>query len=321
MLCAVARINQTPRRIWLKLESHNPAGSLKDRTAAYLIDDLETRGLLKSSSIIIESTSGNLGVALAYLAAQRGYRFLAVVDPKVTPENCKRMRMFGAELHLVDEADTAGGYLLSRLKRVEEFCARSSRYVWTNQYANPANPMAHYSSTAPEIYCQMSGKVDAIFIPVSTGGTLAGVAQYFREVSPNTIIVAVDAKGSVIFGGSAESRQLTGIGSSRQSNFINKSLYDSHILVSDQEAFAACWSFVTVGLKVGGSSGATLFACAKYLSEHPDITRAVCVCPDDGQNYASTIFDSAWLAKNGFQSYLRDSIIENVYLVHTEGSS
>jgi N-(2-amino-2-carboxyethyl)-L-glutamate synthase len=284
------------RTAHLKLESANPFGSIKDRTALALVTDLENRGLLTPESVLIESTSGNLGVALAGIAAARHYPFVAVVDPKVTAENLARMRGLGAAVEMVRDADRNGCYLAGRLRRVRDLCARSPRFVWTNQYSNPANPRAHYTGTGPEIDRQVDADIDAIFIAVSTGGTLAGLGRYFRQARPATRVVAVDAQGSVIFGGAAHHRRLTGIGSDCRSHFVKKSLYDEHMLVGDEMAFALCRMLAReTGIKVGGSSGAVLGACARYLRSHPAARTVVCVCPDDGDHYATTIFDDGWL--------------------------
>jgi N-(2-amino-2-carboxyethyl)-L-glutamate synthase len=300
------------RRVWLKLEGCNPAGSLKDRTAASLISDLEKRQLLNSSTTLLESTSGNLGVALAYLCRQKGYRFLAVIDPKTTPEICSRMQELGAEIDLITEPDENGGYLLSRLRRIEALCRRFPNYVWSNQYGNPANPLAHYLSTGPEIYRQTGGKLDAVFIPVSTGGTLAGVGRYLRETKPEAKVIGVDAVGSVIFGTAPGKRKLTGIGSSRTSDFLKPDLYDGHLMVTDQEAFSMCRRLTKAGVPVGGSSGATLVACVRYLADHPEIQNPVCVCPDGGQSYLSTIFDDSWLAQNGLEPTEQLELLEDI---------
>jgi len=306
-------IGRKLRPVCLKLEGCNPGGSSKDRVAKALISDLDSRGMLCSSSTVIESTSGNLGVSLAFVCREKGYRFLAVIDPKTTEENRHKMQKFGAELELVEEPDENGGYLLSRLRRVHELCRQSSQYTWTDQYANPANPLAHFLTTGPEIYHQMQGRVELIFIAVSTGGTLAGVGRYFREKSRETKIIAVDARGSVIFGGAPHARKLTGIGSSRRSNFVTSELYDGHIAVSDIDAFSVCRQLdAAAGIKVGGSSGAVLFACGEYLTKHSAIDKVVCVCPDDGMNYESTIFDVKWLRENGFGVESRSPIVENI---------
>jgi 2,3-diaminopropionate biosynthesis protein SbnA len=284
------------RTVHLKLESANPFGSVKDRTALALVSDLEKRGLLTPRSVLIESSSGNLGVALAGIASSRGYRFVAVVDPKVTPENLARMRKFGADVEMVREADDNGCYLSGRLRRVGDLLAASPHFVWTDQYSNPANPRAHYTTTGPEIGRQVDAEIDAIFVPVSTGGMLAGLGRYFREARPATKVVAVDAVGSVVFGDPAGRRKLTGIGSDRRSAFITPDLYDVHMLVRDETAFAGCRMLIRdTGIKVGGSSGAVLAACSRYLRSHPAARTVVCVCPDDGGHYATTIFNDDWL--------------------------
>jgi N-(2-amino-2-carboxyethyl)-L-glutamate synthase len=299
----IARIALTirgrTRTVHLKLEGANPCGSLKDRTAASLVDDLERRGLLHHGSVLVESTSGNLGVALAWIARRRGYRFVAVVDPKATPENLIRLRRLGARIELVETPDEAGGYLLSRLQRVRELCASSDALVWPDQYSNPANPRAHEQGTAPELLEQLHGRLDAIFVPVSTGGTLAGIARFLRRESPDTRIVAVDALGSVALGGRAGRRLLTGIGASRRSSFASVDLYDERVLVGDTEAFSVCRTLAAqTGIHVGGSSGATLAACARLLADS-DIGRIVCLCADRGESYASTIYDDGWLTRHG----------------------
>ncbi len=287
------------RQVQLKLEGANPTGSVKDRTGYALVQELEDRDVLSKGSTVIESTSGNLGVALTLICRTRGYHFVAVVDPKTTRENITKMQALGATIDMVDQPDASGGYLLSRLARVRELCQSSSNYVWTDQYSNAANPHIHYAATGPEIYRQMHGKVDAVFVAVSTGGTLAGIGRFFREVSPSTRVIGVDARGSVIFGTPAGPRKLTGIGSSRRSDFVSQDLYDVYMLVNDEEAFAFCRALLsTTGIKVGGSSGATLSACAKYLQGHPAVTNVACVCADTGDNYLSSIFSDQWLRQH-----------------------
>jgi N-(2-amino-2-carboxyethyl)-L-glutamate synthase len=288
------------RRVCLKLEGANPSGSVKDRAAAALIDDLERRGRLRSDSIIVESTSGNLGVALAAIARRRGYRFHAIVDPKITAENLARLGALGARVESVTQIDEGGGYLLSRLRRVRELCASSDAYVWPDQYTNPANPRAHERGTGPELLGQLAGAIDAVVVPVSTGGTLAGIARFLRRASPGTRVVAVDVRGSVALGGEAAPRLLTGIGASRPSAFLSAEMYDERIFVADADAFAFCRVLAdATGLRVGGSSGAALAACTRLLADQPELERVACLCPDRGERYASTIFSDSWLASHG----------------------
>lgn len=300
MVAITVVIQGKARIVFLKLEGCNQGGSSKDRTARFLIDDAEAKRRLRSSSIVVESTSGNLGVALSLICRDRRYPFVAVVDPKVTPEKIRKMHLLEARIELVDKSDEAGNYLAARIDRVRELCRSSERYVWLDQYSSPANPLAHYMTTGPEIQAQMKGNTDALFIAVSTGGTLAGIGRYFREVSPRTVIVAVDAVGSVALGGRSGSRLLTGIGSARRSSFVDESHYDLTYLVTDAEAFLYCRSlFSKTSIKVGGSSGAVLAACVAHLTTHPDVNRAVCLCPDDGNSYDTTLFSDAWLREKG----------------------
>lgn len=295
-------VHGVPRPVQLKLEGASAGGSLKDRTARGLVRNLERRGALRKAAILVESTSGNLGVSLALVARTRGYGLVAVVDPKTTAENLARMHELGARIELVDRPDAAGGYLASRLARVRELCASSERFVWPNQYDNAANPRAHETETGPELYVQMRGRIDAVFVAVSTGGTLAGVGRFLRRVSPATRLVAVDARGSVALGGVAGPRLLTGIGASRRSRFLAADLYDERILVGDEEAFSFCHALrERAGLSLGGSSGAVVAAAGRYLERHPEARRCLCLCADGGERYASSIFSDGWLARHGLR--------------------
>ncbi len=296
-------IDGKSRNVYLKLEGDNPGGSIKDRTALSLLRSLENTGQLSAGGRLVESSSGNLAIGLAMLARDRGYQFTAVVDPKVTAENMRRLHDLGAETTMVETPDETGGYLLTRLARIREMLAEDPGLLWTNQYSNAANPEAHYTGTAPEISRQMEHRVDAVFVAVSTGGTLAGIGRYFRETSPDTRIIAVDARGSVALGGSPGVRKLTGMGSSRRSEFVTTGLYDELIYVGDREAFAFCRAVdAATGIKVGGSSGACLAACARYLQSHRKVERAVCICADRGEHYASSIFSNRGWRRTGWRS-------------------
>ena len=290
------------RAVFLKLEGESWSGSVKGRTARSLVSDLERRGVLGPESILIESTSGNLGVALAQIAHARRYRFVAVVDPKTSAENVARMRRLGTLVELVESPDETGGYLLSRLDRVRELCASSHRFVWPDQYSNAANPRAHELETGPELYGQMGGSVDAVAVAVSTGGTLAGLARFLRRASPGTTLIAVDAAGSVALGGAPGPRLLTGIGASQPSQFLTTDLFDERLVVADEEAFSLCHAVrAATGLALGGSSGAVLAAIRRFLEANPDAERVVCLCADGGEGYMSTIYDRNWLEVRGLE--------------------
>jgi 2,3-diaminopropionate biosynthesis protein SbnA len=285
----------------LKLEGENPGGSVKDRTARGLVQALDAERRLTADTVVVESTSGNLGISLAALAKVRRFRFKAVVDPRTPASSVATMRRLGAEVERVDELDPSGGYLLTRLARVQVLCEGSSRTRWANQYASEANPRVHRQETAPEIDRQ-SGEIDALFIAVSTGGTLAGIAAYYRSIRPETRIIAVDAAGSAVFDDRPRPRRLTGIGASRKSAFIEPWHYDDYVLVSDPEAFAFCRALAAdTGIWVGGSSGAVVCACMRYLATHPELKRPLCLCPDEGHKYRDTIYSNQWIANQGLE--------------------
>src|SRR5215471_15865521 len=162
--------------VHVKLEGANPGGSSKDRPALHILDSLRRQGRLQAGGHVVDSTSGNWGVSVAWLARARGYRFTAVSDPRVTPENLARIRRLGAGVEIVEDRDETGGYLLTRLRRARAIAEREGA-VWLNQYGNAGNPDAHYRTTAPELWSQMEGQLDVVFIPASTGGTLAGISR------------------------------------------------------------------------------------------------------------------------------------------------
>lgn len=283
----------------LKLELDNPWGSIKDRTAISLVASL-AGPLARPDAVLVESTSGNLGVALAAISADLGVRFIAVVDSRLPPPMAKRLVDMGAELDQVSGTGGGGSELHSRIRRVRELCSSTPGAVWTNQYSNVENPMAHYRGTGPEMAMQTRGEADAVFIAVSTGGTLAGVGRYLRDFHPRTRIVAVDVAGSTVFQDCPAPRLLTGIGASRKSSFLRPWHYDDVVLVPDTQAIMFCRELrAAAGISLGGSSGAVFAACLRYLAAHPEIRRPVCLCPDSGDSYAETLYSDSWLAEHG----------------------
>lgn len=295
----VLTIDDVERTVWLKLEGENPAGSIKARTAFSLVADLEARERLRTGSVLVESTSGNLGVALAWICEKLGLPFVAVVDPKAPPSLVDRMRGLGARVDVVDQPDTHGNHLAARLAYVNELCRRDARCLWVDQYSSPANPRVHYRDTAREIWERLA-QVEAVFVAVGTGGTLAGVARFFSEANPAARVIGVDVPGSVVFGGVRAPRHLSGIGSARRSNFLNPGDSHRHTIVSEALAVAVCRRLACeTGIRLGGSSGAAFAACARYLRAHPEVEHAVCLCPDGGENYASTVYCDTWLRTVG----------------------
>lgn len=298
----------------LKLEGANPFGSVKDRTAYGLIEALEGHTRHGEPLTVVESTSGNLGVALAALCGLRGHRFVAIVDPKLQRENLRMMERLGAEILHVTDADENGNYLDARLSKVTELLDADPRLCWTNQYGNTVNPLVHARNTAPELVRQ-AGRTDIVFVPVSTGGTAAGVATYFAQCSPDTRVVAVDVTGSVAIGGRPGPRHLTGIGANVRSKFLRargrmglprrghgglRTDVDDRVWVPDAEAVVLCRKLLSeTGVDVGGSSGAAIAACLRHLRSCPETRRPVCLCPDTGEKYRDSVFDDGWSSAIG----------------------
>lgn len=299
LLDIALQVNSKWRRVGLKLESHNLGGSIKYRTAQGLVEDLQRAGQLRPGKTLIESTSGNLGVALALLSREYDYHFTAVTDPKTDPAVLERIRNLGAQVICVTEPDSSGGYLLSRLATVRDFLTTQPDAVWSNQYENPSNPNVHYRQTAPEIVRQCP-EIDAVFVAASTGGTLAGIGRYLKATAPSVRVVGVDMYGSAVFGLPSRKRLVTGIGSGKPSSFLRPDDYDDVVLVDDLSAIATCHRIRNeIGLGLGGSSGAAIAACSRYLAVNEDVTWAVCVCPDGASNYLNSLYSQEWLTLNG----------------------
>lgn len=295
------RVAGSRHSLWLKLEAHNPTGSIKYRTAVGLVEALDTAQPLIPGTRVVESTSGNLGVALAKVLAEFDCQLVAVVDPKVPASTRAAIAAEGGELVSVDRMDTKGGYLLTRLAKVDELRKSDSDLRWADQYNCPANPRVHRDTTAVEILRQTGGLVDAVLVAVSTGGTLAGISEGVRGVAPGARIYAVDVHGSYIFSDRSEPHLLTGIGATRKSTFLRRHHYHRALTTPDVDAVAICrMLFDDTGLAVGGSSGAVIAAFIAALgSEMSGNRRPVAVLPDGGANYFATVYNDEWLADCG----------------------
>lgn len=281
-------------RLRLKLESFNPCGSIKDRAAVSLFDSVI--GSVIPEAGIIESTSGNLGVALAALARSHDVPFTAVVDPRTPRAAIRAMRRHDARILSVAEPDGQGGYLLSRLRAVKAAIGADRKLTWTNQYENPANPLAHERNTAPELAGQVGGE-GIVLVPVSTGGTLAGVRAFARRETSWTV-VGVDVFGSQALRHEPGQRMLSGIGSSRQSSFARVADGPTR-LVDSVAALSACvWLLEQSGIGVGASSGALIVAGLEILSQG-GADEVTCICPDGAVNYLDTVYSEAWRAQKG----------------------
>lgn len=282
--------------VYLKLEGLNPAGSIKLKAAVSMVEDAEARGVLQPGATVIESSSGSLGIALAMMLADKGYRFVCVTDPNISPLSRDVMASLGAEVVEVDWRDSAGGYLGSRIAYIQQRLAADPDLVWLNQYANPANWRAHERRTARAITAELS-KVDYLFIGMGTSGTLMGCINHFREVSPETTIIAVDALGSVSFGHLPGPRYIPGVGASRRPEIFRPELVDETMVVSEPDAVRTCrWLARRYGLYAGGSTGTVVSAITRRAPDLPDGSCVVGISPDFGDRYARTIYDDAWVA-------------------------
>jgi cysteine synthase A len=280
--------------VHVKLDGLNPCGSIKVVPAIQLIEDLENSGRLKDGNTVIESSSGNLGVALSAVCANKGYKFICVTDPNASTQSVNLMRAFGAEVRLVTERDQMGGFLGTRIKLINKLCADDQSLVWVNQYANPSNWQAHFNYTAREISDRFP-KVDWLFVGAGTTGTLMGCARYFRKHSPATKIVAVDTSGSVTFGGTAGPRHIPGLGTSRRPEIVDESIVDHIHHVHEAAAVAMCRQIARGGLLVGGSTGSVLSGICDFEQHIAEGDVVVTISPDLGDKYLTTIYNDDWV--------------------------
>lgn len=281
--------------ILAKLEFLNPGGSVKDRPARFIVERGLQDGTITPYTHLIESTSGNLGIALAMVAKVHSLAFTCVVDPKISPTNLQILRQLGANIKMVHEKDEYGGYLQTRIRCVHELLQMIPHSYWINQYANDLNWQAHYYSTGSEIVAEVDGPVDCLVIAVSTTGTLRGVNTRLREIYPHLRTIAVDALGSVIFGAQAGPREIPGIGASRVPELLQIDSINEVIYISDKEAAQGCRDLVEKeGILAGGSSGSVIAALQKLAPTFPPHYRVVTLLPDRGERYLETVYNDAW---------------------------
>lgn len=281
-----------------KMEMCNPGGSVKDRPARYILEQGIADGTIPPNAHIVESSSGNLAIALAMVCRLRGFRFTAVVDPKIAPSNLKIIRCYGGNIELVSEKDRQGGYLESRIARVKQLLRGQPDAVWINQYANDRNWQSHYHGEGEEILRTLDRPVDYLVAGVSTSGTLHGIARRLHETWPNLKVVAVDAVGSVLFGTQPAPRDLPGIGASRVPELLKREEIGQVVHVDDYESAIACRELVKhEGIFAGGSSGSVIAAIQRLSLHLPHATRILTILPDRGERYLDTVYDDEWLLR------------------------
>ena len=281
--------------LYLKCEGFNFAGSIKLKAAREMVREAERSGELTPDTILVESSSGNLGVALSMIAASRGHRFVCVTDSRCNLSTRLLMEAFGAQVQVVTAPSPINGFLGARLDYVRALCAADERYLWLNQYANPGNWQAHFRTTAPAIVRQFP-ELDVLFVGAGTTGTLMGCARYLRQWRRRVWIVAVDSVGSVTFGRPPGRRMIPGLGTSVRPPLLDESLVDEVIHVPESEAIRTCHRLARHGFLFGGSTGTVVSAATAWLDEYgsPDLT-AVAIAPDLGERYLDTVYQANWL--------------------------
>jgi 2,3-diaminopropionate biosynthesis protein SbnA len=284
------------QRLFLKCEGFNFAGSIKLKAAVEMVTEAERQGVLVAGSTLVESSSGNLGVALSMIAASRGYEFICVTDTRCGATARRMMEALGASVHVVTTPDRDSGLLGARISYIRGLCASNPRYVWLNQYTNPSNWKAHYRRTAPAISRQFPN-LDVLFVGAGTTGTLMGCARYFREQPMPVTVVAVDALGSVAFGGPPLPRMIPGLGTTIRPPLLDERYVDAVVQVTEPETIRACHQLAERGFLFGGSTGSVVSGALGWLAEHrPDGGAcAVAIAPDLGERYLDSVYQNSWL--------------------------
>lgn len=278
-------------QVLAKLELLNPGGSVKDRSARLIVEQGLHNGTIQPDTRLVESSSGNFGIALAMACRVYGLALTVVVDAATTASNLTILRRMGADVDVVTEPDEGGGgYLFGRLARVRELVAAEPKAHWINQYANDLNHRAH-ERTGREVLAQCSERIDYFVAAVSTTGTIHGVSRALRERHPDLKVIAVDAVGSVVFGGPPGRRLMPGIGSSRVPELLRREEIDEVVHVSDEQAITGCHALLRAeGLLAGGSSGSVVWAVRDLLRRVPPGSRVVTLLADRGERYLDLIY-------------------------------
>ncbi len=299
------RFHELPVPVYLKLDGSNFAGSIKLKPAVFIIDELEREGkIMPGVHSIIESSSGNLAIALAMICHSKGYPFTAVIDPNTTKDVLKILKVYNANIIVVTERDKNGGYLETRINRIKDIVATEDNVVWVNQYANRANMMCHYNTTAKEIHNVFSGKDGQpapthVFVGTSTTGTLNGVLKYFSEFLPATKIIAVEPEGSITFSNKLKPRVIPGIGASRPPELsadIDRSKLHDIVWIKEPDTVAMCSRLLNdYSLLFGGSTGSVVAAVLSYWNKFKEGDVVVAISPDFGHKYLETIYNPDWV--------------------------
>jgi cystathionine beta-synthase len=320
-LIEVTRIECGPCRLFLKLESANPSGSLKDRPARAMIDAAEADGRLQAGGTIIEATAGNTGLGLALVGGRKGYRTLLVVPDKMAREKVLHAKAMGAEV-VITRSDVGKGHPDYYQDVAEAIARRTPGGFFVNQFANPANPRAHETTTGPEILHQMDRDVDAVVMGIGSGGTLTGIGRFMRQASPKTAMILADPAGSVL-APLIETGKMTPVGSwaveGIGEDFVppnaDLSLVSQAIAIPDDESFASARELLRAeGVLAGSSSGTLLAAALRYCRAQTTPKRVVSLVCDSGAKYLSKVFNPAFLAQEGWTHPNRHGTVRDVVI-------
>jgi cystathionine beta-synthase len=312
-LNSVAR--DVPGTVYVKCEFMNPSGSLKDRIGLAMVEAAEREGALKPGGVIVEATSGNTGMALAMVAAIRGYRCIFTMPDKMSQEKVKLLRAFGAEVVIVPTAvppDHPEHYTV----KAETIARDTPGAILANQFYNPANPQAHYETTGPEIWSQTEGRITHFVAGSGTGGTISGVGRYLKEQNPDVQVIGVDPQGSILkaFFETGESPvgepyKVEGIGSDKIPGALDMGVTDRWITVTDAEAFAMTRRVAREeGLFAGGSSGLAVHAALEIAMDAGKDAVVVTLLSDWGEHYLTKVYDDDWMRENGFMKRAHHSV-------------
>jgi N-(2-amino-2-carboxyethyl)-L-glutamate synthase len=287
-------------QVFAKLEGFNPGGSIKDRAAYTILNNALETGVIRLDSIVIESSSGNMGIGLAQVCAYLKLRFICVVDIKTTKQNIEILKTYGAQVEMVTDPDpVTGEFLQARINRVQSLIQSLENSWWANQYANIFNAMAH-RQTMEEIIMNLEGRVDYLFCATSTCGTIRGCSDYVREQGLPTKIIAVDALGSAIFNNDeTRPRLIPGHGAAIRPELYRPNMADHCVHVSDLDCVVGCRRLLRCeAILAGGSSGAVIAALDKMRQLIPEEAICVAILPDRGDRYLDTIYSDAWVSQH-----------------------
>jgi cystathionine beta-synthase len=320
-LVEITRFDTGPCRLFLKLESQNPSGSIKDRPARAMIEAAEADGRLKEGGTVVEATAGNTGVGLALVASRKGYRTVLVVPDKMSREKILHARALGAEV-IVTRSDVGKGHPDYYQDLALAITQRTPGAFYANQFENPANPAVHQATTGPEIFEQMGWDVDVVVVGVGSGGTLTGVGRYMAKASPKTQMVLADPAGSILAPyvetgvmGKAGSWAVEGIGEDFVPPNCDLSLVKNAYSISDPESFAASRDLLrNEGILAGSSSGTLLAAALRHCRGESAPKRVVTLVCDSGAKYLSKVFNDAYMAQEGWLGRERTGTVRDVVI-------